>query len=676
MTDVIPPWGPQGQIIHERTYSRTLPDGTREGWHDTVSRVVKGNLALVYGDPSGWSPEVQRECGRLYELMAQFKVIPAGRHLWASGVPGRQYLQNCFSAGWTERFADHFTFTLLRLAEGGGVGANYASKHLQQYPAVKRELKVHIVCDPAHADYPAMVEAGVISREYSHEWSGAFPVGDSREGWADALGDLLDTFYRDDVRHANRVYDVSRVRPRGAPLRSSGGTASGPDPFARLLLGVGDIMSRRAGGRVNPVDAMEIDHEIGSCVVAGGNRRSARMSLLPWDDPHIDAFLECKRDTGKHWTTNISVEVDARFFEALNSRDERAEGTLRRVAAGMLENGEPGIWNSALSGVGELRGTYATNPCSEITLEPWEPCNLGHVNMDAFHDDSEGMEEAHRLMVRFLMRATFGDVNDPRQLEVMRRNRRVGVGHFGVQGWLVKSGISFSEAIAHPYVTGTLDRMRTATREEARLYAFRLRIPEPIKVTTIAPTGTIAKLAGRTEGIHPVYARHFLRRVRFSTVNPAEVEQVAKLAAKGHPVEPCQYAANTVVVEFPTRETLIAELIDMGHTEEEAEWLVQSSDELSVREMLAFQAMYQREFTDNAISFTVNVVPGRDTIESLARDLRDFLPRLKGTTVFPDMSRPQSPYERITKEQYEASAVKAVGDSVDEECTTGACPVK
>lgn len=697
------PWGPNGRSVYERTYQRVKPDGTREQWNDTVQRVIAGNLSLVYGDPETWTEEVISESEELHRMMFGLKILPAGRHLWASGVPGRQYLFNCHTAGWGQKFSDHFEFMFMRLMEGGGVGSNYSSKYLAQYGPVKRALNVHIICDPEHPDYQKMKDAGVLSETYGYGWPGAFPIEDSREGWAGGLVDLLDTFFKDEVKHDNRVYDVSRVRKEGAPLRTFGGSASGPLPFARMMVNVAGIMNRRVQRQATPLDGMEIDHEIGQCVVAGGNRRSARMSILPWSDPWIQEFIECKADPSKHWTTNISVEVDEEFFRCLTQEwsppfeDDRgvewpqfgpreaADDILHRVAQGMLANGEPGIWNSALSAEGELGEVFCTNPCGEIILQQWENCNLGHVNLDAFIKVSDGtvsvdlaeVQAAHRLMTRFLMRATYGDVNDSKQAAVLARNRRIGVGHFGVQGMLAKLGIPFSEAPQNEFVKDFLDRMYRTVRQEARDYAFALRIPEPVKVTTVAPTGTIAKLAGRTEGIHPVYAKHYIQRIRFSTVDPTQRAQLEEYAAQGYEIEVDQWAANTKIVLIPTEELLVSELVEMGYSRDEALVLVESVDEIDFYDLLAFQAMYQEHYADNAVSFTANVIPGSIDAEEITVNLTRWLPKLKGTTVFPDLSRPQAPYTRLTAEEFDAiEGPKMAADGTDESCSTGACPIK
>ncbi|MFI8237625.1 ribonucleoside-triphosphate reductase, adenosylcobalamin-dependent [Streptomyces sp. NPDC085866] len=676
--DHAPKFGPTGETVYERTYQRVKPSGQRETWLDTVTRVVDGNLSLV--------PEKHRKPGereKLIQLMYDFKVLPAGRHLWASGVPGRQYLFNCHVSGWGERLSTHFEFTFMRLMEGGGVGANYSSRFLEPYGAPGRALNVHIVCDPGHPDYAAMKAAGVLSGDYSHEWGGAYPVEDSREGWSDALVDLIDTFMAEDVKHVDRVYDVSRVRAAGEPLRTFGGTASGPRPLARMMLDVAEVMNGAAelGWPLNPLEAMEIDHAIAECVVSGGNRRSARMAMVEWDDPHIFDFIRCKADTGKHWTTNISTVIDDRFIEALNDGREHAKAVHTAVVAGMLDNGEPGYWNISLSNQGEPNPVIATNPCGEIALESWENCNLGHVNLDAFaptssagEPDLEGILEAHRLMARFLIRATFGDVNDPKQREALARNRRIGVGHFGVQGYLAKQGIRYSKAPSFFRFPFELRVMHNEVKAAAAEFCHDLRIPTPVKTTTVAPTGTIAKMPGVTEGIHPIYARHFIRRVRFSLVDPVQAERVNAFFAQGYNVETDVYdkSGNTVVVEFPTKEKLVQEVEELGLPAE----LVESADEISFADMLAFQAMYQKNYADNAVSFTVNVVPGVLGQAEAEATLKKWLPVLKGTTVFPDLSREQSPYERITAEQYEEAAAKTVESSYDEACASGACPVK
>jgi len=1030
-----PNFGPSGKIVYERTYSRTKPSGDRESWFETTDRVIKGNLGLVYGTPDSWEDSVKLEYDMLKELMDQFKILPAGRHLWASGVPGRQFLFNCHVSHWNEKITDHFDFSFMRLMEGGGVGSNYSTKYINRYPAPKRELKVHIVCDPEHPDYQKMQDAGVLSTEFSHEWAGAFQIGDSREGWSEAMCDLISTYFLDEVKHYDRVFNVTGVREEGRPLVSFGGTASGPLPLAVMLQEISEIINKRAAQqeKLTPIDLMEIDHSLSTCVVSGGNRRSARMSMVAWDDPYIFEFINCKKDSGKHWTTNISIVIDDEFNRLVSKvtreyepKERLAKNVYQAAVEGMLTNGEPGFWNHSLSNHGEVAEVVCTNPCitsdtwimttegarqvadligvpftaivdgkqyesisdgffltghkptvnlvtsegykleltadhqvrtpsgwveagnlvagdkidisdnfgvnswggrgsmpegyllgqligdgtfypdgkaacatwnnegddvskayietairnlgvrsdfkgwhktanqeriisagltnlaksfdiikgnkvvtpaverasynfylgflqgvfdtdghvegastaggisvrltwndkssleaiqrmlarlgvrstikdchdagrivfgkyvskasyrliitgeqaqrfmqlvgfmntaktkkwieatgsmargfyfkpsvatvasiepgkvkpvydvniadihafdangivahncGEITLREWEACILGHVNMDAFSGvhgsdfDFDGLVKAHQLMTRFLIRASFGDKADVKQQDMVNRNRRIGVGHLGVQGFLNKLGIKFSKAPHSGFYPGLLRQLYTAVRKEARDYSFQLRIPEPVKVTTVAPTGSIAKMPGVSEGIHPIYAKYFIRRIRFSTID--QPEKIKEFADQGYDVEPCVYSPNTMVVSFPTKEKLVEEVEALGFNADE---IVESADEISIEDMLAFQEMYQTNYTDNAVSFTVNVPEGKYSTEEVMSILRGFLPKLKGTTIMVDGTRPQAPYSRISKMHYNyLSGPKSVEDSTDEDCSTGACPIR
>lgn len=688
-------WGPTGEIVYGRTYSRTKPNGEKEQWPETVERVVDGNLALV---DERYQLENERE--DLIRLMTDFKILPAGRHLWASGVKNAQHLFNCWVSGWTEKPSDHFEFTFMRLMEGGGVGANYSNRFLQHLPLIQHFLQVEIVCDPEHPDYETLKAEGVLSTLYDYEWEGAYPIEDSREGWAAALVDLIDTHYREDTVHFNRVYDVSRIRHAGARLKTFGGRASGPLPLAHMLIEVSKILSDKHGHRLDGMSAMEMDHEIAKCVVAGGVRRSARMAMMHWADEQITDFIYCKSESGKHWTTNISVEVDEEFWlhnnHPMDPHDPRsivAHKVMNLMSVGATHNGEPGMWDSSLSNVGEPNEVVCTNPCGEITLEPWEPCNLGHVNLAAFVDEygNESLYEvykAHQLMTRFLIRATFAAVGDEKSREVLDRNRRIGVGHLGVASYLAMTGRKYSDAPADPEFKAKLRSWAAAVDDEAVRFCHQLRIPVPVKKRTVAPTGTIAKMPGVSEGIHPIFSRYFNRRIRFNKRGD-DLAQVDELLEQGFHVEDDLYAPDTLVVTIPTKDTLVA-AVEAIHGPERAEELVQSADELSLNELLAFQAMYQTCWADNAVSFTANIDltlyewtrdagsnPAAYAAEYVSEQLVKFAGLIKGATVFPESSMPQSPYERITKEQYESSQAKAVSDGVDEECANGgACPIR
>lgn len=658
-----PTFGPTGQVVYESRYSREKQDGIKETFLETIIRTVDGNLALV--NPRHNEPA---ERLKLINLFFFGKALPAGRHLWMSGIPGRQFLFNCHVSHWdADDITAHYTFTFDQLMQGGGVGSNYSNRFVSWFPRITSPVELHIVCDKHHDDYDVIKP--YLSQDYAYGWPGNFQVEDSREGWCAAQRELLHAAFS--PRAESLIVDVSRVREAGALIRTFGGLSAGPEPLVRMLTKYAEVLNDRVGGRLTSVDHMLLDHFTGEAVISGNVRRSARMSIKYWQDHDIWEFIKCKEDPEQHWSTNISVEIDDSFFRAYKRGNDKAVRVYNEVTKGMLLNGEPGFWNSSLSNVGETGQIVCTNPCGEIALEPWENCNLGHVNLSTFADDIHGAYEAHRLMTRFLLRATFGDVPNDRQREVLHRNRRIGVGHFGFQGWLNKMGIRYSESHTDTFVRTQLKEFKKTVRDAAREYAFELRIPEPVKVTTEAPTGTIAKLFGTTEGIHPNLYVHFERRVRFAT---NDVNVVIE-GNKGFKIETALHEPNTSIVVYPTRDILIDEVADvLGDTDRALE-LVESAYDIPLEDMLAVQEMVQTLYADNAVSFTINVPTDKVTLEQLRGSLIHYLPRLKGTTIFPEISRPQAPYTPITKEEWEAATAIEFSDGIDENCSNGSCPI-
>jgi ribonucleoside-triphosphate reductase len=449
-----------------------------------------------------------------------------------------------------------------------------------------------------------------------------------------------------------------------------------------MLIDIAAVFSRLAEDLeyLDGISAMEIDHAIAQCVVAGGVRRSARMAMMHWADPQIRQFINIKAETLSHWTTNISVEVDDEFwYQVKQGPAWTASQILEDITDGMVNNGEPGFWDSSLSNVREPNKVVCTNPCGEITLEPWEPCNLGHINLAGFVRDSGkadllGLWKAHTLMTRFLIRATFSEVGDPKSREVLDRNRRIGVGHFGVASFLAMTGRRYSKAPKDKNFKQQLRELASMVDRAADEFCHELRIPVPVKKRTVAPTGTIAKMPGVSEGIHPIFAKYFIRRIRLSKVDPQQVEMADKYRAEGYLVEDCQYAANTAVVAIPTKDTLVQAVVDRYGRD--GEDIVESAEDLTLKEMLGFQAMYQELWADNAVSFTANVDPAQYKPEHVQHQIVAFGGKLKGATIFPEASMPQSPYERLEKYEYEAAKAKQVSDGIDEECANGSCPVR
>jgi len=301
--------------------------------------------------------------------------------------------------------------------------------------------------------------------------------------------------------------------------------------------------------------------------------------------------------------------------------------------------------------------------CGEIGMEPGEGCNLGSVNLSEFASDLPGMREAFRLATRFLLRATYSDYQDPRLKTVVERNRRLGVGLMGFHEWLVKNGCRFTEFPHHERLKKVLEEMAEVVRETAREYAHQLRIPEPIKTRCIAPTGTTSQLAGTSSGMQPIFYCYFIRRVRFSTLDEGKRKRLKELEKQGIDIEDDVYAPNTKVASFICR----ASIIDQAD-----ENLIEECTEVSLEDFLSVQSTLQSIWADNAISATANI---RNDVTSgrVKKAILAYAPSLKGMTVMPMVTdRPQMPFERISKEDYEAAQVKMTGASA-EECNNGTC---
>jgi ribonucleotide reductase alpha subunit len=408
-------------------------------------------------------------------------------------------------------------------------------------------------------------------------------------------------------------------------------------------------------------EGMVIDHINGDCT-----------------DNRIENFqiLTEREHNSKHYPERFANGFDgkARNHKVVAIREAgRAD-----VYNGMVEDSHTYIILDPEPIAGISSGIVSAN-CGEICLEPWENCNLGHINLAMFINDHgetnvDELYRAHELMTRFLIRATNGDTEDPKQKEVLARNRRIGVGHLGVASYLAMRGLRYDVAFGSSF-SRLLADLAGVVDKAAASYSHALRIPVPVKTRTVAPTGTIAKMPGVSEGIHPIFAKYFIRRIRFSTLDPDQVATLKQYEADGYHVEDCLYAPNTRVAAIPTMDTLMVDVAKL-YGVESAERIVQSADEISLEAMLAFQAQYQELWADNAVSYTVNISPGMYSAEHVASMLRAWGPRLKGATLFPDKSIAQSPYERLTREEFELFANTAVADSVDEACTSGACPIR
>lgn len=673
-----PDFGPNGRVVYERTYSRLKQDGTRETWAETCRRVVLGNLS--YAPEETWLPD---EALDLFRAMYTFGLLPAGRHISATGT-AMTNTRNCFHAGWEPRTGGHAAWLGKILFLGGGVGANYSSDLTAACDPVRCAVTVLVACRPDHPDCRE-----VRDRAGDSFLAGPAParhemirVADTREGWCDAWEHLISR--ATEPGDTTIVFDMSGIRPYGSELKTMGGTASGPAPLAAALTGIARILADAAGRKLTGLEHMEIDHEVAAAVVAGGTRRSARMSLMNWRDPEVLDFIHAKQahpdGSMPHWSTNLSVETDGEFAAALDDSGHelhaRAVRVLEAVSEGMARNGEPGFVNTEAHSEGERTRIRGVNPCSEVSLEPYESCNIGSLNLDRYGRDLGSVLHDAKLLARFLYRATLKPYPDEKAAEVEARNRRIGVGVLGLHGWVMAHGVKLTDLPAHEGLRRRLSAIRQVARASANEMADELGLPRPVKVTAVAPTGTISTLPGATPGVASVIYKRFIRRVRFADSDP----QLPVLERQGYDIEDDKYAAHTKVVSFPTRD----QILDRFPPE-----LVEDSTEISFAQFMAVVQAVQDTLLagadGNAVSATAQIPVGTDPAE-LADALRPYLRgNLKGITVFPEVSMAQAPFSPLTEDEHEAALsglaesarfYAMLGDSnPGENCATGACPV-
>jgi ribonucleoside-triphosphate reductase len=665
------PWGPIGESVYKRTYSNRKADGSQETWPDTVVRVVDGNIGLV--DPKFIEPD-ERE--KLIQMLLKMEIIPAGRHLSASGIPGRQFVMNCHASGYDPKDpAAHFSFLFDELLQGGGVGANYSNRYIHKIPLVNNRVDFHIACDISHPDYHEFEH--LVTKHNGFNGALHVTIQDSREGWVEAAELLIGTFFNTDQMEPKErilIFDFSQIRPRGGLMKTSrNGVASGPAPLIKALVDIAKHLNGAHGRQLTSLDVMTIDHTLAACVVVGGKRRSSRMSVKSWRDPDIFEFINCKREDGAHWTTNISVEIDNEFVSSYQRGNAHTKAVARAVVLGKRLNGEPGFWNRSLSQVGEKEPEkmYCPNPCGEIGLHEWESCNLGHVNMEPFgRRPSKDLLEAFRLMSRWLVRATFSDIPQQRQRKVVDENRRIGVGFLGFHAWLALRGMKYSTCWENSEVRMLLRKCRSYVTEEAISYSNAQGIPVPVKNTALAPTGTTALLYGTTSSGQAMMYPYFKRLVRYSNMDP----ELAVIKSEGHEVFIDEDAADTSIAVFWCEDPLVAKVRAAGWDPNE---VLESQFEIPFETSLKVQEMLQTEYADNAVSFTINLLPSQlPSEEGMELLLLKHLPNIKGTTVFVEKTRKNAPIQPITKSEFELFSGPKEVTQVEVECLNGICPIK
>lgn len=599
------PWGfgDMSWVTYKRTYSRKKDNGEQEEWFETCRRVIEGMFTVQMchcKDRSlPWDDQKARRFARdAYDRLFHFKWTPPGRGLWSMGTDfvynrSSASLFNCAftsTSNIDEDYGEPFSWMLQMSMLGVGVGYDTRGKG---------EITIQ---EPEVDDEPHV-------------------IGDSREGWAEAVERLMNAFAGNTTLPS--FWDYSEIRPKGAEIKSFGGTASGPEPLKEAIERITQIHRDRIGEKVDAEVISDTFNLLGKCVVAGGTRRSALIALGDKDD---DQFLDLKMDQEKvndyRWASNNSV-----FAEVGMDYSEVAERTLN--------NGEPGyVWMENARKYGRFKDgesrndkdVQGVNPCGEIMLESEELCNLSEI-YPAHHDSYEDLRQTIKIAYQYSKTVSLIPTHSEKTNEVMLRNRRIGCSMTGIVQAVNKHG--------YREFFDWCDKGYEFIQELDEKYSNWLCVPTSIKTTTTKPSGTVSLLAGATPGVHWQHSPYFIRRMRAS--KGSRIVDLCQQA--GYPMEESVYDDTQMIIEFPVK----------------TDGMKRSKFEVDVREKVDLASKVQRYWSDNGVSITAEYDPDTTTPEKVERILESYEDRLKAVSFLPckDHGYAQPPYEKISKAEYE-----------------------
>lgn len=673
------PWGFQdaagnsvGELVFLRTYSRLKDDGTKETWQDVCRRVVEGTMSIqkdyAKANRLPWSNrKAARTAEEMFDRLFHFKWTPPGRGLWMMGTPlvneqrNSAALQNCafVSTKSMTREEPAKPFAFLMEASMLGIGVGFDTLGADKSFTVYTPETVQAYED---ADVRQVIP-------------------DTREGWVKSVTMLLESYLipgRAKVR-----FDYSEIRPKGAPIKTFGGTAAGPEPLERLhenLRAVLDAViaatpmvdGEQIPAKLDSTTILDIANLIGVCVVSGNVRRSAEMALGRLGD---DRFLSAKDFSQYDSDGNVTYQ---------GSRDERAEwgwmsnnsiavnvgDDLSGLVDAIKSNGEPGVvWLDLSRSHGRLADpannkdhrVMGYNPCAEQSLESYECCTLVETYLNR-HETLEDYKRTLKFAYLYAKSVTLLPTHWEETNAIMQRNRRIGTSMSGIANFADRRGL--------PELRRWMDEGYQAVQAWDTTYSEWLCVRESIKNTTVKPSGTVSILAGESPGAHWAPGGEFFdRRVVFDGDDPT----VQLFRWAGYTVEGSVYTPGSVVVSFPIHSLA-----------------KRSEKDVSIYEKINLAITAQRYWSDNSVSVTISFDPETEG-DHVGRTLAMAEGNLKTVSYLPMGNRTyrQMPYTSITEEEYQSAQMRLMkidltpvyagnaADAVGEAyCTTDACEVK
>ncbi len=513
---------PLGEFVYYRTYSRWMEnEGRRETWIETVDRYMSFMRERLGDKLSGHEHE------ELREAILSHNAMPSMRLLQFAGPAVRTTHVCAYNCSYIApaSFQDLAEVMYISMC-GTGVGWSVESENVEKFPQIRpqtgRVLPPHIVAD-------------------------------SKEGWADALALGMRTW----ADGHDIEFDYSEVRPAGARLKTMGGKASGPEPLKRLLTFTRAKMLSRQGKRLRTIDVHDIACMIGECVVAGGVRRSAMISLSDLDDGDIrdskkGAFYttEPQRMLANNSAVYTKKPTAAEFIEEWSALVRSGSGERGIFNRGSLIRTLPARRIDVLKQKGYIdesgtimTGPIGTNPCGEIILQSKQFCNLSEIVARSTDDEASLLQKIRLATIIGTYQATL--TNFPylskEWKENCERERLLGVSITG----------QWDCPIARdPQV---LLRLRDEAIRINKIYAERFGIEASTCITCVKPSGTLSQMVDCSSGMHPRHAPYYIRRVRIAATDSL----FKMLKDQGVPYQPeigqAMGTATTYVFEFPVK---------------------------------------------------------------------------------------------------------------------------
>lgn len=600
------------RFIHLSRYARWDEEvGRRETWDETVQRYF--NFFTPHLDEHHGAQITTPEICELFKHIVNLDVMPSMRCLMTAGPAlSRDHIAgyNCAYRPVDDiRAFDEILFILMCAT---GVGFSVERQYVNQLPVVPERLDESLIC---------------------------IVVRDSKRGWAEGFRELLGLLY------AGRIpsWDMSKVRPAGSRLKTMGGRASGPDPLIELFEFTVRLFQGAAGRKLNSIECHDLVCMIGDCVVVGGVRRSALLSLSNLSDHRMrDAkHGEWWQLTPHRQLANISVAYTetpevGQFMEewqALYASKSGERGIFNREAAreqamksgrrkGYLGNGAA-LTNPPFSG---SPIDFGTNPCSEIILRPKQFCNLTTIVVRP-DDDYDTLENKVRMAA--ILGTWQSTLTNFRYITNAWKNnceeeRLLGVSMTGIMGNELLNGRSANRS----QLPDLLEHLKDVAVATNREWAERLGIPQSTAVTCVKPEGTASQLVGTTSGISPGWSRHYIRRVRQDIKDPL----TQLMIDQGVPHEQDNMNPENIVFSFPL---------------ETPRGTILRNDMTAVQQLEHWE-LFQNHWCEHKPSITVYV--RENEWPGVGGWVWDHFDSMSGVSFLPNSNHTykQAPYEEIT----------------------------